>query len=335
LKELAEEQQKKTKKYKLKYEELKNENEELKKEIKKLNISHPNHTINEDRKEYSDLLGENNNSGNDELFKLRKNNKMLQDKLDEEVTKTEVLKVIAENEKQKIEKIINKYKLAKEKNNELIKKIKELDINFTQALNEEINNYKKHNELFIYSNEKERNALKNEINNKNNEIKELSVLINELQNENGKLNVIKNEYEEKIKNLNNEIYEYKKKIEDEKNDGTERRYNRLISVLNIETNEEKNEDKENKENNEFRRFSNFDFFEKKQLTGKFGGLEEDENSNNKNILNDNSNLKRSILEEKENEEKGDSKKENKKNEDNRIDFNSKNNNKEENKNGNE
>ena len=96
-------------------------------------------------------------------------------------------------------------------------------------------------------------------------------------------------------------YKKIKKIEDEKNDGAKRRYNRLISVLNIESNEEKNEEKENKEKNEFRRFSNLDFFEKK-LTGKFEGLEEDENFNNKKISSDNSNVKRPTLEENENGE---------------------------------
>ena len=168
-------------------------------EIKKINISHPNHTINEDKKEYSDLLGENNNSGNDELFKLRKNNKILQEKLDEEVTKTEVLKMIAENEKQKIEKIINKYKSAKDINNELINKLKEKDLNFSQKLNEEINNLKKNNELIITNSEKEKNELKKEIKNKDNIIQELNVKIKELKNENNKLNLLINENEEKIK----------------------------------------------------------------------------------------------------------------------------------------
>ena len=37
-----------------------------------------------------------------------------------------MLKVIAENEKQKIDKIISQYKTAKDKNNELFDKIKEI-----------------------------------------------------------------------------------------------------------------------------------------------------------------------------------------------------------------
>ena len=103
-------------------EELKNKNEELMQEIKKLNISHPNQTIKEEKKEYSDYLGENNNSETEEIFKLKKNYKILQEKLDDEVTRTEVLKTIAEGERQKFEKILNKYHPVKNKNNFLVEK---------------------------------------------------------------------------------------------------------------------------------------------------------------------------------------------------------------------
>ena len=93
-------------------------------EIKRLNVSHPNHTIKEEKKEYSDLLGENNNSETDEIFKLKKNYKILQEKLEDEVTKSEILKVIAESEKQKFEKVISKYQAAQNINDELINKLK-------------------------------------------------------------------------------------------------------------------------------------------------------------------------------------------------------------------
>ena len=123
--------------------------------------------------------------------------------------------------------------------------------------------------------------------------------IYELINENEKLNAIKNEFEEKINDLNNELKEYKNKIENEYNDDESNKgYNRLISVTNIKISEDK-------ENNEVRRLSNFDFFEKKQSTGKFGGVEEEEISNNKNLLNENINEKRSAFEEKENRENRD------------------------------
>jgi len=134
--------------YKLKAGEYKSKNEELMQEIKRLNVSHPNHTIKEEKKEYSDFLGENNNSETDEIFKLKKNYKILQEKLDEEVTKSEVLKVIAEGEKQKFEKVISKYQTAQDLNNELINKLKAKDENFNQQLEKEIENInkKKNNE---------------------------------------------------------------------------------------------------------------------------------------------------------------------------------------------
>ena len=99
-------------KYKQIAQDLKNKNEELTQEIKKLNVSHPNHTIKEEKKEYSDYLGENNNSETEEIFKLKKNYKILQEKFDEEVTRTEVLRSIAEGEKQKFQKVISKYQAA-------------------------------------------------------------------------------------------------------------------------------------------------------------------------------------------------------------------------------
>ena len=307
-KELAEEQQKKTKKYKLLCEELKNENAELKKEIKKLNLSHPNQTITEEKKEYSDLLGDNNNSGNEELFVLKKNNKMLKDKLDEEINKTEVLKVIAEKEKIKIEKIINQYKSAQEKNNELINKLKKKDLNFNKKLTDEIKNLKKNNDIAKEKYEIEKSRLQNQI-------KELNQKINELQNElNQKkelklnLNCDKNTYNsnsDSMINENNNEKNHNENNTNENNDNsnnnshaTKKSYARLISVQNIETKEDKEENSKQKDEG---KITSFDFFEKRQMTGRFGGFDDENNVKSfkeGNISND-------FVEEKDNENEED------------------------------
>ena len=179
---------------------------------------------------------------------------MLQEKLDDEVAKTEVLNVLIENEKQKkekkIEEIVNLYQIAQDKNSKLINLLKEKDMNFEQKLKDEINNYKKNNDKLIDITEKEKKELKNEINNKNKIIKELN---------------------EKIEKLNLELKEYKK---DDENNIKKNGYSRLISVMNIETKESKEDNIRNKILDEQKMPENFNFFEKKQLTGKFGGEEE-------------------------------------------------------------
>ena len=297
LKELSEEQQKKTKKYKASYEDLKVKNENLQKELKQINSSHPNHTINEEKKEYSDLLGENNNSGNDELFKLREKNKVLQEKLDLEVNRTEALKDLIEVEKQKkekkIEEIVSQYHDAQDKNNKLINQLKERDLNFNQKLNDEINNYKKNNDKAMDDNEKEKKQLKDEISNKDKVISELSEKINELKSENEKLNLQQNEYEEKIKNLNVQLEEFiggKFESEEEnKNYG----YNKLISVMNIGSKDSKDNSAINQIIEGQKSPGSSGFFDKRQVTGQFGG-EGDENSIK---------LKYSSMDEKKNTEK--------------------------------
>jgi len=70
----------------------------------------------------------------------------LQEKLDEEVTKSEVLKVIAERKKQKFEKVISKYQTAQDINNELINKLKMKDENLNKQIEKDNDNtYKKKN----------------------------------------------------------------------------------------------------------------------------------------------------------------------------------------------
>ena len=70
----------------------------------------------------------------------------MQEKLDEEVTKSEVLKVIAERKKQKFEKVISKYQTAQDINNELINKLKMKDENLNKQIEKDNDNtYKKKN----------------------------------------------------------------------------------------------------------------------------------------------------------------------------------------------
>ena len=286
------------KKYKLKAEQLKSKNEELMQEMKKLNVSHPNHTIKEEKKEYSDLLGENNNSETDEIFKLKKNYKILQEKLDEELTKSEVLKVIAEGEKQKFEKVISKYQTAQNINDELINKLKMKGNDYNQNMEKEIENLKKNSRK-----EKE------ELDQKNNLINELNLNIQNLKNDNQKLIASNEEYESKIKELTSQLEEYKNnynansKQENNSNEGNELKdygYKKLISVMNIggpkEENEENNTRKKVDEKN---KSPQPEHNNKRISTARFGGDTEEQSQNVKE--NDDTNVKRRIFEFEENE----------------------------------
>ena len=294
LRELAEGQQKKTKEYKSKARELKRQNEELMLEIKKLNVSHPNQTIKEEKKEYSDLLGENNSSETEEIFKLKKNYKILQEKLDEEVTKSEVLKVIAEGEKQKFEKVISKYQDAQNINDDLINKLKKKDEDFK----EEIDNINKQKNLEQNNEkekekEKEKNKLNEELKEKNKIIKGLNDNIEELKNKNKKLISINEEQNKKIKELNNQIEEYKNKIKNykEENDNDNENDNpkdhgfkKLISVMNIGA---KDENEEIQRKNSDRKPSiDINHRDKKQPTARFGnGFSSSKKTNEEKIKN--------------------------------------------------
>ena len=199
----------------------------------------------------------------------------MQEKLEEEVNRTEVLKVLIESEKQKrekrIENIVNQYHSAQDKNNELINQLKERDQNFNQKLNDEINNYKKNNNKAMEISEKEKKELRDEISNKDKIIEELSEKIKELKSSNEKLSSQQNEYEEKIKNLNVQLEEFiNNKFESEeenKNHG----YKKLISVMNIGSKDSKDNSVRNQIIEGQKSPGSSGFFEKRQVTGKFGG----------------------------------------------------------------
>ena len=212
---------------------------------------------------------------------MREKNKVLQEKLDEEVNTTEALKVLIESEKQKkkqiIENIVNQYHIAQDKNNELINQLKERDLNFNQKLNDEINNYKKNNDKAMDNNEKEKKQLKEEISNKDKIINELSEKIEELKSENEKLNLQQNEYEEKIKNLNVQLEEFINNKFESEEENKNHEYKKLISVMNIGSKDSKDNSARNQIVEEQKSPGSSGFFEKRQVTGQFG-VEVDENS---------------------------------------------------------
>ena len=201
--------------------------------------------------------------------------------------------------KKKIEKIKSKYKDAKDKNSQLIIKLKEKDSNFNEKLNDEINNIKKNNDIILDNNVKEKNELKNEINNKNNIINELNEKIKELQNNFEKINLKQNEYEEKIKNLNSELEKYKNmNFDNNENNINKNDISKFISINNTEAKDSNKGSVNNKILDEQKSASS-DFFEKKQRTGQFGVVGDDNSMNVKSMIKDEEDNNKNIEENKE------------------------------------
>ena len=169
LKEYAEEQQKKHIKYKTKLEEYKVNLKILKEQMNKK----------ESAKESYIMRGGSATNDNKNLLKLREDIFHLKEKLDEEKTKTEVLKLIAKNEKEKNDNYHTKFKTAKKLNGSLINKLKERDISISKAIKNESNLLKKQ----IVEKDKKIEELKGEIKNLNNEI---STYKREIQKNNNK-----------------------------------------------------------------------------------------------------------------------------------------------------
>ena len=103
---------------------------------------------------------------NKSVIKLREDIFQLREKLDEEKTKTEVLKLIAENEKEKNDNYRAKFQTAKKLNGALINKLKERDISISKTLKNESNLLKKQ----VIEKDKKIDELKLEIKKLNNEI---------------------------------------------------------------------------------------------------------------------------------------------------------------------
>ena len=154
------------------------------------------------------------------LIKLREDIFQLKEKLEEEKTKTEVLQLIAENEKEKKENIKAKFQTAKKLNNSLITKLKERDISISKNIKNENNLLKKQ----ITEKDKKISELKLEIKKLNGEIdtykKEIqknNMKEKDYFKENSLLKVNLSEKENIIKLSNNKLNEINVKYTEEKN----------------------------------------------------------------------------------------------------------------------
>ena len=214
LKEFAEEQQKKYKKYKTKCEEYKKKSVSVQKEAKNKNSN-----LNNNNNYYVYKLGSSFDNDNGNFFKLREDIFQLKQQLDEERSKTEVLKLLAENEKEKIENYKNKYNQTKKLNATLLNKLKEREIH----LNKEIINENEFLKKQLNENKSKTNELKLLIQKLNNEIevykKKIEKIDNEekiIKNENSILKNNLNLKEDIIKENNNKINEINIKYAEEK-----------------------------------------------------------------------------------------------------------------------
>ena len=157
---------------------------------------------------------------NKNIVKLREDIFQLKEKLDEEKTKTEVLKLIAENEKEKNDNFRAKFQTAKKLNGALINKLKERDISISKTLKNESNLLKKQ----VIEKDKKIDELKVEIKKLNNEIESFKREIQKNNNkekeyikENNALKENLNQKENIIKISNNKLSEINIKYNEEIN----------------------------------------------------------------------------------------------------------------------
>jgi hypothetical protein len=143
----------------------------------------------------------------------------LKQQLEEERSKDEVLKLLAENEKEKIENYKNKYNQTKKLNATLLNKLKEREIH----LNKDIINENEFLKKQINDNKSKTNELKSLIQKLNNEIeifkKKVETIDNEekiIKHENSILKNNLNLKEDIIKENNNKINEINIKYAEEK-----------------------------------------------------------------------------------------------------------------------
>jgi chromosome segregation ATPase len=211
LKEYADEQQKKHIKYKGKFEEYKKKAKILKEEVNKKNVM---------KESFIYRAGSSAANDNKNIVKLREDIFQLKEKLDEEKTKTEVLKLIAENEKEKNDNFRAKFQTAKKLNGALINKLKERDISISKTLKNESNLLKKQ----VIEKDKKIDELKVEIKKLNNEIESFKREIQKNNNkekeyikENNALKENLNQKENIIKISNNKLSEINIKYNEEIN----------------------------------------------------------------------------------------------------------------------
>ena len=208
LEELSKTQKLKYEKYKHKYEEYKQKAKNLKEDneiMKKGNFHYRGGSFINDTKN---------------IIKLRESIFQLREKLDEEKTKSEALKIIAEDEKEKNDNFKDKYNTAKKLNTNLINKLKERDIAINKNITKENNLLKKK----LEEQEKKIEELKNEIKSHISEIDKYKIeikkfSIKEKENIREKITVFE-ELKKKdilLKGYNKKIETIKKMYEEEKN----------------------------------------------------------------------------------------------------------------------
>ena len=203
LREKSTEQEKIQIKYKEKYENYKNKVKNYKEQMNKRNYLT---TI------YPEVQGL-SKSDTKVLIRLREEILILREKLEEEKTKNEVLKLLAENEKAKNDNFHTKFQTAKKLNGELISKLKERDISISKNIINESKQIKQqfaekdkkieelkleikklYNEIDIYKKEANKN-----VNKEKDYIKENTILKDSLN----KKDILIKESNDKLDNLNN------------------------------------------------------------------------------------------------------------------------------------
>ena len=211
LKEFSEEQQRKYKKYKSKCQEYKKKSESEQKQSEKNILNHDNYYIYRRGSHFDDNVLN--------VFKLREDIFQLKQQLDEEKNKTEVLKLLAENEKEKIENYKAKYNQTKKYNATLLNKLKEKEIH----LNKDIINENEILKKKLHENETNNHTLRLEIQKLNKEIETFKKKVQKIDNQEKIIkqenDILKNNLnlkEDIIKENNNIINEINTKYEEEK-----------------------------------------------------------------------------------------------------------------------
>ena len=210
-KEYADEEKKKHIKYKTKLQQYKRKSKTLEKEIETITTSNNDYYI----YKKGEIIDDSKHS-----FKLREEILKLNQQLDEEKNKSEMLKILAENEKEKIENYKDKYNKTKKFNESLLNKLKEKEKTFNKELEDE--NIVLKNQ--IVENRDEIDKLKYEINKLNNEIrsykKEFKLIDSKEKSiikENNKLKNHLNAKEDIIRQNTNQLNAINLKYNEEKN----------------------------------------------------------------------------------------------------------------------
>ena len=255
LKIFAEEQQSKHMKYKTKLEEYKKKYANLNEEFNKSknNLLNSGEITEKYKRTNSLIIG----SDGKNSTRLREDNILLKEKLEEERQKSEVLQLITANVKEKIENLKNKYHSAKKLNTSLINKLKERDVNVSKQFEKENIKLKNELDIKIKSIEELNNKIKklyNDIDNYKKENKKMYDREKVNNEEKDKLREIINTKDNEIKETNTKIKDLNNKYEESvnKNIKLEKDINELNAkyndILNSKNNSPKTKERNNKLN---------------------------------------------------------------------------------------